>query len=191
MLYPFRWVNNPKSRTAAAAGGCMLVERKALESVGGIGQIRSAIIDDCALGRLLKTQGAVWLGLTNRAVSIRPYVRLGEIRRMVARSAYAQLGYSPLVLFGTLLGLAVMFLAPPLWALFGEGAGRVAGLLTWGLMVISLWPMARFYGRSPLWGVALPAIGLLYAAFTLDSALQHWSGRGGMWKGRSQAARRA
>lgn len=191
MLYPFRWVNDPKSRTAAAAGGCMLVERKALKSAGGIGEIRSAIIDDCALGRLLKTRGPIWLGLTNRAVSIRPYASLGEIRRMVARSAYAQLGYSPLMLLGTLLGLAVMFLAPPLWALFAGGAGRVAGVLTWGLMVISLWPMLRYYGRSPVWGAALPAIGLLYALFTLDSALQHWSGRGGMWKGRAQAVRRA
>ncbi len=191
MLCPFRWVNDPKSRTAAAAGGCMLVERKALESVGGIGQIRTAIIDDCALGRLLKARGPIWLGLTNRAVSIRRYASLGEIRRMVARSAYAQLGYSPLLLLGTLLGLAVMFLAPPLWALLGSGVGRVAGLATWSLMVVSLWPMLRYYGRLPIWGAALPVIGLLYALFTLDSALQHWSGRGGMWKGRAQAARRA
>lgn len=191
MLYPFAWVNDRKARTAAAAGGCMLVERKAFESAGGIEKIRGAIIDDCALARLLKARGPIWLGLTERAVSIRPYTSLGEIRSMVARSAYAQLGYSPLVLFATLLGLALIFLIPPLCALLGSGLSRIAGLLTWSLMAVSLWPMLRFYGRSPLWGVTLPAMGLLYALFTLDSAIQHWNGRGGMWKGRAQAAKRA
>lgn len=191
MLYPFAWVNDRKARTAAAAGGCMLVERKALKAAGGIEKIRGAIIDDCALARLLKARGPIWLGLTERAVSIRPYTSLGEIRSMVARSAYAQLGYSPLVLFATLLGLALIFLIPPFCALLGSGLSRIAGLLTWTLMAVSLWPMLRFYGHSPLWGVALPVIGLLYALFTLDSAIQHWNGRGGMWKGRAQAAKRA
>ncbi|MDE2014711.1 MAG: glycosyltransferase, partial [Alphaproteobacteria bacterium] len=110
MLYPFGWVNNPRAKTAAAAGGCMLVNRTALEAAGGIAQIRSAIIDDCALGALMKKQGPVWLGLTNRALSIRPYAGMGEIRRMVARSAYAQLRFSPLLLLGTLVGLVLMFL---------------------------------------------------------------------------------
>jgi hypothetical protein len=169
----------------------MLVRRTALEGVGGIGRVRSAIIDDCALGRLLKRQGAIWLGLTDRAVSIRPYAGMPEIRRMVARSAYAQLGYSPLLLTGTLIGLMLLFLAPPVWALLAPGQLWIAGLAAWGLMAISLVPMLRFYGRSPLWGLAMPAIGLLYALFTLDSAIQHWRGRGGMWKGRAQATRQA
>ncbi|TWT00726.1 glycosyltransferase [Reyranella sp. CPCC 100927] len=191
MLYPFAWVNDPAARTAAAAGGCMLVRRAALEAAGGIAQIRSAIIDDCALGRVLKRQGPVWLGLTNRSVSIRPYAGAPEIRRMVARSAYAQLGYSPLLLLGTLLGLALVFLAPAAWAVLGPSGSWVAGAVAWALMAISFVPMAQFYDRSPLWGLALPAIALLYALFTLDSAIQHWRGRGGMWKGRVQAMRQA
>ncbi|MDE2074129.1 MAG: glycosyltransferase [Alphaproteobacteria bacterium] len=191
MLYPFGWVNNPRAKTAAAAGGCMLVNRTALEAAGGIAQIRSAIIDDCALGALMKKQGPVWLGLTNRALSIRPYAGMGEIRRMVARSAYAQLRFSPLLLLGTLVGLVLMFLAPPACALAARGESWIAGTAAWGLMAASFRPMLRFYGRSPLWGLALPAIGALYALFTLDSAIQHWRGKGGMWKGRAQAMRQA
>lgn len=191
MLYPFAWVNDPKAKTAAAAGGCMLVRRSALEAAGGIAQIRGAIIDDCALACLLKRQGPIWLGLTNRAVSIRPYAGVGEIRRMVARSAYAQLGYSPVMLAGTLIGLILIFLAPPFWALFAGGESWIAGALAWGLMAANFRPMLRFYGRSPYWGLALPVIGFFYALFTLDSALQHWRGRGGMWKGRAQAIEKA
>lgn len=187
MLYPFAWVNDPSAKTAAAAGGCMLIRREALEAAGGIAAIKAEIIDDCAMGRLMKRQGPIWLGLTNRARSIRPYAGIGELRRMVARTAYAQLGYSPLMLLGTLIGLVLMFLAPPFWALFAGGESWIAGAVSWGLMAASFRPMLRFYGRSPLWGLALPAIGLVYALFTLDSAIQHWRGRGGMWKGRAQA----
>jgi hopene-associated glycosyltransferase HpnB len=187
MLYPFSWSNAPRAKTAAAAGGCMLVKRTALEAGGGIVEIKTAIIDDCALGRLMKAQGPTWIGLTNRAFSIRPYADMGEIRRMVARSAYAQLEYSPLILGGTLLGLCLMFVFPPLATIFGTVAIRIAGAATWCLTAISFQPMLRFYGRSPLWGFALPLTGIAYAAFTLDSAIQHWRGKGGMWKGRAQA----
>ncbi|HEX3943134.1 MAG TPA: glycosyltransferase [Rhizomicrobium sp.] len=187
MLYPFAWVNDPKSRTAAAAGGCMLVNRAALERAGGLGAIRNALIDDCALGKLMKRHGTVWLGLTERALSIRPYENMNAIRRMVTRSAYAQLNYSPLLLAGTLAGLLVVFVAPVLFALLGMGVARLAGIAALLIMVASFVPMLRFYGRSPLWAFALPAIGLLYTVFTLDSAVQYWRGRGGMWKGRAQA----
>jgi hopene-associated glycosyltransferase HpnB len=187
MLYPFVWVNDPKSKMAAAAGGCMLVRRDALERAGGLSAIRSALVDDCALGRLMKRQGPIWLGLTERAESIRPYSGMSAIRRMVARSAYAQLNYSPLLLVGTLIGLCAMFVAPVLLAVLGAGLARIAGLTAWLLMAASLVPMLRFYRCSPLWGLVLPLIGLFYAAFTLDSAVQHWRGRGGMWKGRAQA----
>jgi|SRR5579871_1469160 len=187
MLYPFRWVNEPRGKTAAAAGGCMLIRRKALETAGGISAIRSEIIDDCALGRLMKLHGPIWLGLTTRAVSLRPYPRVDDIRRMIARSAYAELDYSPLLLGSTLAGLVLTFLVPPLWTAIGSGASRIAAMAAWMLMTLSFLPMLRFYGRSRLWGVALPLAGLAYAAFTFDSALQCWRGRGGTWKGRHQA----
>lgn len=189
MLYPFAWVNRRTHALAAAAGGCMLVRRDALAAAGGVAAIRHEIIDDCALGARLQTQGAIWLGLTERAHSVRPYEDFGEIRRMVARSAYAQLKYSPLLLAGTVLSMALTFLVPPALALFGSGLARLLGGLGWLAMALAYQPMLRFYRRSPWWGPCLPLIAALYTALTIDSALQHWRGRGGMWKGRPQAPR--
>ena len=189
MLFPFALVNRSKNKTAAAAGGCMLVKRDALERAGNIDAIKHEIIDDCALGRAMKKQGPIWLGLTNRATSIRPYEGLGEIRRMITRSAYAQLDYSPLQLAGTVFGMSLLFVAPPVLALLATGIAQIAGALAWAAMAIAFQPMLRFYRLSPLWGLALPAIGILYTAFTFDSAIQFWRGRGGMWKGRAQAIR--
>jgi hopene-associated glycosyltransferase HpnB len=187
MLYPFGRVNDPANKIGAAAGGCMLVRREALKTAGGIEAIRAAIIDDCAMGRLMKTQGPIWLGLTERAQSIRSYGDFSAIGRMVARSAYAQLGYSPLVLLGTILGMALTYLAPPLIAVFGHGPARWAALVAWALMTVSFQPMLAFYRRSPLWGPALPVIGALYSLFTVQSAVDVWTGKGGFWKGRAQA----
>jgi hopene-associated glycosyltransferase HpnB len=187
MLYPFGRVNNPKAKLAAAAGGCMLARRDALEAAGGIASIRQEIIDDCALARRMKAQGPIWLGLTNRSQSIRPYETLSDIRRMVSRSAYAQLGYSRVLLAGTILGMLVVYAAAPFVALFAWNSVQIEGWATWLMMAVAYQPMLRFYKTSPLWGFALPLIGATYALFTLDSAIQFWRGRGGMWKGRAQA----
>lgn len=188
MLYPFAAVNDPARKLAAAAGGCMLARRTALEAAGGIAAIRDQIIDDCALGRAMKAQGPIWLGLTDRAVSLRPYPHVSDIGQMVTRSAYAQLRYSPLLLAGTLLGLMMLYLAPVATALFAWGISQLAGWLAWAIMAVMFVPILRFYRLSWLWGFALPLIGVFYGAFTLQSAIQHWSGRGGMWKGRAQAS---
>ena len=187
MLYPFAWANDPRRATAAAAGGCMLVRGDALARAGGMAAIRSALIDDCALAKALKAHGPIWLGLTERVCSIRAYPALGDIRRMVSRSAYAQLRYSPLLLVGTVVGLAVTYLAPVVLAVFAGGMARLLGMSAWLLMALAFQPTLRFYRLSPLWGVALPAIAAGYMAFTVDSAYQHARGRGGMWKGRAQA----
>ena len=189
MLYPFAWVNRKDSGVAAAAGGCMLVRLDALDAAGGIAAIRSSLIDDCALGRSMKRQGPIWLGLTDSAHSLRPYPHFGDIRRMVARSAYDQLNYSPLLLAGTVAAMTLTYLVPPLLAVFGAGVARAAGLLTWGIMTAAFYPIVRFYRLSPLWAAALPAIASCYMLFTLDSAVQHWRGKGGLWKGRVQARR--
>ena len=187
MLYPFRWVNRPTG-IGAAAGGCVLVRRDTLAKARGIAAMRGALIDDCTLGALIKPHGRIWLGLTNRSCSIRPYPGFSAIAAMVSRSAYAQLGYNPLMLLGTIMGLGLVFLAGPALALFGEGGSRLAGLATWALMTVAYQPMLRFYGRSPLWGLALPLVGAFYGSCTVLSAWQHWRGKGGMWKGRAQAA---
>jgi hopene-associated glycosyltransferase HpnB len=187
MLYPFGWVNDRKRGLAAAAGGCMLVRREALERAGGMASIRSRIIDDCALARCLKAEGPIWLGLTRRATSLRPYGGFLDIGRMVSRSAYAQLDYSPLLLAGTLAGMTLTYLVPVFLALFGSGLAQAAGLGAWLLMAVAFQPTLRFYRVSPLWGLALPVTAAAYTLFTLQSAMAVWRGRGGMWKGRAQA----
>ena len=191
MLFPFRQVNG-SGRVAAAAGGCVLVDRAALAAAGGIASIRGEIIDDCALARQLKRQGPIWLGLSTHSVSLRPY-GFDDIRKMVARSAYAQLKFSPWLLAGTVIGMALLYLAPPLLTLFGRGYGndnvkvQLCGLEAWGIMAITMLPILRYYRVSVIWGIALPLIAFTYATFTIDSAVQQWRGRGGMWKGRAQA----
>jgi hopene-associated glycosyltransferase HpnB len=187
MLYPFAWANDPRRATAAAAGGCMLVRCEALRQAGGIAAIRGALIDDCTLAKQLKAHGPIWLGLTDRVWSVRAYPAVSDICHMVSRTAYAQLRYSPLMLTGTLLGLAVTYLAPVLLTVFAGGVARLVGTVVWLLMALAFQPTLRFYRVSPLWGLALPAIAAAYMAFTVDSAYQHARGRGGMWKGRAQA----
>ena len=186
-LYPFAWVNRPRKRTAAAAGGCMLVRRSALEAAGGIASIRGALIDDCTLGATMKRAGPIWLGLANGVHSLRPYPAFSDIRTMVTRSAYAQLHYSPWLLAGTVVAMILTYLAAPMLAAFGGGPARVLALATWALMSAAFLPTLRYYGVSPLWSPALPAIAAIYLGFTVESAWQHARGRGGMWKGRAQA----
>jgi hopene-associated glycosyltransferase HpnB len=201
-LYPFRRVNDPANRTAAAAGGCMLVNRSALERAGGLAPIRGALIDDVALATLLKRGGnRCWLGMTTQVTSARPYPRLASLWHMIARSAYTQLRYSPVLLAGTIVGLLLLYAAPPVgaiaWlaAIISGGAGTPAvlagsaGLAGWTLMTVSYLPMLRFYRLSPLRAPLLPLIAVLYAAMTADSARRHYSGRAVSWRGR--AAERA
>ena len=196
-LYPFRRVNVPGSRTAAAAGGCMLVRRGALDKAGGLAPIRGALIDDVALGRLIKGQrGRTWLGLSRQVVSVRPYPGLASLWQMVARSAYTQLRYSPAVLAGTLTGLLLLYALPLAGAITGlvavlaggDGTAALAlgaGLVGWALMSLSYLPMLRLYRLSPLRAPGLPLIALLYAAMTADSARRHYAGRGAEWRGRT------
>jgi hopene-associated glycosyltransferase HpnB len=202
-LYPFRRVNSPRSRTAAAAGGCMLVRREALERSGGLAPIRGARIDDVALGQVIKAQrGRCWLGLSTAVVSVRPYPRLADLWQMVARSAYIQLRYSPWLLAGTVAGLAFIYLLPPAGAITGLAAlaagtaspasaasAAGAGLAGWALMSLTYLPMLRLYRLSPLRAPGLPLIALLYTAMTVDSARRHYAGRGAEWKGRTDRAR--
>jgi hopene-associated glycosyltransferase HpnB len=187
MLYPFAWVARRDKSLAAAAGGCMLVQRVALERAGGIASIRSEIIDDCALARQMKQAGPVWLGLTRRARSLRPYGGFADIGRMISRSAYAQLRYSPLLLAGTVAGMLLIYVVPPLLSISSTGLAEAAGVGAWLLMAIAFQPMLRFYRLSPLWALGLPAIAAAYMLFTVQSAIEVWRGRGGLWKGRMQA----
>jgi hopene-associated glycosyltransferase HpnB len=199
-LYPFPCVNEDRNAVAAAAGGCMLVRADTLARAGGLARIKDALIDDCALAQLIKPVArqesrGLWVGLTRKSRSLRPYRGLGEIWLMVARSAFTQLRRSSLLLLGTLVGMALLYLAPPLLLLFwpwhGDAVAALLGLAAWLLMAVAIGPTQRLYGQAWLWGLTLPVAGLLYAAMTLDSARRHWLGRGGTWKGRVGAGKLA
>jgi len=185
MLYPFRWVNRPGSRTAAAAGGCSLVRRLTLERAGGLEAVRGAVIDDVAIARLIKRSGGrIWLGLGDFVDSVRPYPRLGDLWRMVARSAFSQLRYSAAVLIGTVLALAVVFVVP-VAALAGGALAAILGGSAWLIMALTFVPMLRYYRQPAVLAVLLPFTAVLYTLMTLDSARRHWAGKGAAWKGRT------
>ena len=185
LLYPFASVNDPSKPIAAAAGGTMLVRRAALEHVGGIEALRGKLIDDVALAALLKRSGRIWLGHSRLARSIRPYPAASDVWRMVARTAYVQLRFSPLILLGTIAGLALVWLVPPVAAVFGHGLARAAGLLAFVAACGSYLPTLRRFGLNPAWSLLLPLVAAFYMAATIDSAIQYHRGRGAVWKRRS------
>ncbi|MBU6487903.1 MAG: glycosyltransferase [Burkholderiales bacterium] len=189
-LYPFKWVNDPRNKTAAAAGGCMLVKRAALEEAGGMASIRAALIDDCSLAARIKHRGqgrhAIRLDVAASSHSLRPYDGPGEIWNMIARTAFTQLRYSPWLLAGTLAGMGVIYLAPPVVAMALGPLGWPAWL-AWAAMCCAYAPMLRYYGRSPWWAPALPLVALFYVGATVASAVRYWRGKGGQWKARVQA----
>jgi hopene-associated glycosyltransferase HpnB len=192
-LYPFAWSNDPKRATAAAAGGCGLLRARALERIGGLETIADRLIDDCALAAAVKgSGGAIWLGLSSRAASIREYDTLEPFWTMVKRTAFTQLGRSYAATVGAALGMALLYLAPPVLTATGIACrdARLASIAaaTWALMSALYVPTLRAYGRPTREAVALPLAATLYVAMTLDSALAHARGRGGRWKGRVQSA---
>jgi hypothetical protein len=136
---------------AAGAGGCMLVDAETLDGIGGLGAVRGALIDDCALARAIKQTGArTWIGLSHDVSSHRDYAGLAPIWNMVARTAYTQLRQSRLMLAACTVVMALVFWAP----LVALAAWRCfpASLALLGLvaMVVSYLPVLRFYRRSPL-----------------------------------------
>jgi hopene-associated glycosyltransferase HpnB len=191
LLYPFAWVNDPLRGTAAAAGGTALIRRRALQRIGGVAAVRGALIDDVALAAAVKRGGRIWLAHSGLARSIRSYPGFADIWRMVSRTAYVQLGYSPLLLAGTVLGMLLTFLVPPFAALFGHAAARWLGWLAWGGMAATYQPTLRRCQRSVLWAPFLPAIAAFYTAATIGSAINHHRGRGVVWKGRAYQGLRA
>jgi hopene-associated glycosyltransferase HpnB len=191
MLYPFAWINDPKKRKAGAAGGCMLVERKALKAAGGIATIKDALIDDCALGQVLKQQGPIWLGLGETVTSLRGYPAWRDIWMLIARSAYTQLRFSPLLLIGCVIGMSITYLLPPILVMQSDPDLRLPGIISWSMMTMSVLANLYYHRRSVLWAPLLPVIVLFYLAATLDSARRYWTGQGGEWKGRMQAKKAA
>jgi hopene-associated glycosyltransferase HpnB len=190
MLYPPRWIADLKARTAGAAGGCILLRREALERMGGLAAIRSEVIDDCALARAVKRCGGkIWMGLTRQSVSLREYRSFAEIRDMIARTAFAQLGYSSVLLFATLIGLFVTFWLA--WILFftGDDPAWIMASTAASLMTTTFLLTVRFYGLSPIWAFTLPFAAMFYGYATCVSAVRYWLGHGGQWKGRAQAPR--
>lgn len=193
MLYPFRAANDDRTKVAAAAGGCILLSRESLRAAGGLAPIRGDIIDDCALARLIKHRGGrLWIGLSDGSASVREASGLAPLWSMVSRTAFTQLRYSPVLLLGTLFGLALVFLAPLgillTWPWHGNGTAALLGLLTSLLMTMSYMPTVIDYGQARWRAVLLPIAAALYAAMTFASALAHWRRQGGAWKGRTYSA---
>ncbi|MEL6369558.1 MAG: glycosyltransferase [Pseudomonadota bacterium] len=193
-LYPFPAVNSFDRTIAGAAGGCMLVNAAALEDAGGIASIKGALIDDCALAERLKNRGSekrsIWLGLADKeAISKRDNRSLSSIWNMVARTAFAELNYSPMKLLGTIIGMVIVYLIPPVATATGLLTGNmqltVIGVIAWSIMALTYSPTLKLYGKSPLLSFSMPVAGLFYTAMTLSSAARHWRGRGGQWKGRT------
>lgn len=192
MLYPPAWIASKRFKTAGAAGGCILIRPEALQRIGGLAAIRGEVIDDCALARAIKRSGGrIWMGLTAGTRSIRSYGGIREIGRMISRTAFNQLHHSALLLVGTILGLFLTYLLPPLLLLTGRTVPMILGTTAWLLMSFAYLPMVRFYRRSPMWSFALPFIAIFYMGATLDSAVRYWRGKGGEWKGRVQDVRAA
>lgn len=187
LLYPFAWVNDALRGTAAAAGGTVLIRAAALDRIGGIAAIRHALIDDVALAAKVKRGGRIWLGHSALAKSVRPYPHVIDVWRMIARSAYVQLRRSPLLLVGSTLGMALMFLVPPVSAMHG----MLTGWLAWIVMAATFWPTLERFGRSVVWAPCLPAIAVFYMAATIGSALDHHRGRGVRWKDRAYLEQQA
>ncbi|MEV7867416.1 glycosyltransferase [Streptomyces sp. NPDC088124] len=189
-LYPFRRINRPGARTSAAAGGCVLLRTEAAVRARVPESIRQAVIDDVSLARAVRRSGGrIWLGLAERVDSVRPYPRLADLWRMVSRSAYAQLRHNPLLLLGTVAGMAVVYLAPPValcvGVFGGNGAAGWLGFAAWAVMTGTYVPILRYY-RLSLWlAPLLPFTALLYLLMTVDSAVRHHRGRGAAWKGRT------
>jgi hopene-associated glycosyltransferase HpnB len=192
MLYPPKWTADVKARTAGAAGGCILLRRSALERIGGFAAIRAEVIDDCALARAVKRSGGkIWMGLTRKSVSLRGSPTFGDVRDLIARTAFTQLKYSSLLLLGTLVGMLLTYIAPVILAFHPQPVVWRLGLAAWLLMALTYLPTIRFYGLSPLWAPFLPVAAVFYSYATWLSAVRFWLGRGGQWKGRAQAIRAA
>ncbi len=190
MLYPPAWTENTGRRTAGAAGGCILLRWTALTRIGGIAAIRSELIDDCALARAVKSSGGkIWLGITSETRSIRGYGTFSEIGRMISRTAFWQLRHSTILLLGTIAGMFVTYMLPPLLLFTGRPLEMALGALAWGLMMAVYAPTLRIYGRFFVWAPALPLVALFYTGATIHSAIRYWTGRGGEWKGRAQDVR--
>ena len=190
-LYPPRWIASPRARTAGAAGGCILLRSKSLQQIGGLAAIRSEVIDDCALARAVRQKGGrLWMGLTRASISLRAYATFAEVRDMIARTAFTQLRYNPLLLLCTLVGMFFTYLASIALLFAPNPAPRILAACTWLLMSLLYLPTIRFYRQSSAVALSLPFVALFYSYATLLSAARYYLGRGAQWKGRSQAMRR-
>jgi hypothetical protein len=167
----------------------MLVHRATLDAIGGIAAIRNQLIDDCALGRAIKSKGPITLGLADGVASLRGYPRWADVWMLIARSAFTQLGFSAAMLLVATVMMLATYVLPLALTLFAEGPARFLGALAFLMMAFAYQPTLRYHRLSALWALALPLVASFYTAATIDSALRYWSGRGGQWKGRMQASR--
>ena len=187
-LYPFSWVNDPKKKTAAAAGGCILIRRQTLVPADSLKTVRDHLIDDCAIGKEIKARGPIWLGITKETHSLRAYQSLQDVWNMVTRNAFRQLGYSSIALIVTVVGMVLTYLVPPITLFYGFISNHYTvafiGGLAWIIMSSAYMPTLKYYGEKNWRVFWLPVTAALYTLMTLSSALRYWQGHGSVWKGR-------
>ncbi len=188
MLYPFRLSNSDFRGVAAAAGGCILLETRLIEEIGGFKAICNELIDDCALAKRVKSLGyRTWIGLTHSVHSLRSYEDLEGIWNMVARTAFCQLRYSAGLLAGTTAIMLAVFWLPVAGLFFPAAGAKIISCCALAAMILSYLPTLKFYQQSRGWVLALPLIATLYLAMTWSSAIRFWVGTGSSWKGRFYA----
>jgi hopene-associated glycosyltransferase HpnB len=185
MLYPFRISNSSHTGVAAAAGGCILLETRLIEEIGGFKAICQELIDDCALAKQVKSLGyGTWIGLTHSVHSLRSYENLTGIWNMVARTAFCQLRYSVLLLIGATTIMMLAFWLPVAGLFLPAAGAKILSAGALGALILSYLPTLQFYRQSIAWALALPLIATLYLAMTWSSAIRFWIGAGSRWKGR-------
>lgn len=185
LLYPFALANRADTRTAAAAGGVILVERAALIEAGGFGAWRDALIDDCTLAARIKQRGGrCWIGLSHGAASLR-HTDVRGIAHMIARTAFVQLRESVAWTLAASALLILTFWIPPLAIAAGPApATRALGLFAFLALLACYLPTLIYYRRNPLAALLLPLAATFFLVATWYSAWRALAGTRSVWKGR-------
>ena len=192
-LYPFNYVNDKKKNLAAAAGGFIFCKASEFKKENLYNKIRNKVIDDCNIAKLLKKNGAIWLGLTNEIKSGRSYRNLKSIWNMVSRTAFEQLNHSLILLFICILGLTIVYLSPlaimVIILLFFQLDLQqlhlvVVNFISFTLMIRIILPTLNFYGVNKHFALAIPITAILYICMAITSAVNYTLFFGNTWKGR-------
>ncbi|MFI5274637.1 MAG: glycosyltransferase [Ktedonobacterales bacterium] len=181
---------------AGALGKFLLFRRETYLRCGGHEAVRADIVEDLALGRVVKRYHGrlVWIDGT-ALVRARPYAGLREAWRGIGKGSFAAINYSLAAMVPGLAFVAAVMLAPYGFAIAGIVTGVSTGQADAALLWLPLAQVALLMVSFALivWRFKLPrSILFLQAAMTLttilvtlDSAYHVTRGDGVAWKGRT------